>query len=158
MVRPRQKGFTLIEVLVAVTVFATAIALVASITTSSLRAVRRSTANKRLNSAVRDFNNLLANKVRSARIINYGTDHNQVTLSYTNGTTENITLDANSHKLVLSRTDYALPDITAYVADGASSAFVVDESGTLLTLKLKLKLSGADEVETDYVTSLARRN
>ena len=153
MKRKTKKGFSLIEILVAVTVFAIAIAMVASITTSSLRAIRRSTANKRLNSVVRDFNNLMANKVRSSELIkpqDDETDH--ITLTYSDGSQEEIELSGSA--LTFSETNDALPNNISISKIGSYAFKVTDGS----KLSINLNLSSTDGVETDYVTSLVRRN
>ena len=159
----QKPAFTLIEILVATTVFVAAISIVATIMVSSTKAIKRSLTSKRLTGYVRDINEKLSDEMRTTSRVEAEAHNNTVhllqgnirkTLSLADGA---IRLGDETNP---SDNPSLLPDDIKISAQTGQNAFVVVDETSERTLRLRLNFATTkgDRIDMDFETMLTARN
>jgi type II secretory pathway pseudopilin PulG len=158
----KKPAFTLIEILVATTVFVAAMSIVAAIMVSSTKAISRALATKKLSGYVRDVNERLSDEMRMTSSITVSPDGKSVNLSQPGNVTKVLVLDTtnNNKKITLDGKNLLSSDTSVKIsAEAGQSAFTNVDGTANRTLRLKLNFSTEKgDKAMDYETMLTARN
>lgn len=153
----RRKGYTLIEILVATTVFVVAMSIAAGITVSSTKAVARALTTKKINSAVRDINTQLTQKLRNSSKVTV--DGALPNIALINGTEDDtLMVDTNPNsptykKITINGKSILPSDIEA---EPIGDAFITPNP-KLVSISLKISAKKDPTQSMEYITSIACR-
>jgi len=149
----KSQAFTLIEILVATSVFVIAMSIVAGITVTSVKAVTRTMNTRKINSAVRDLNTRLTQELRnSSKVI---VDENNSNTTFIIGGPDTKTLKVGADKSITLDEKSIVPDDVAVEPNG--TVFITPDGNKLLTLSLKISTKSNPSKIMDFVTSIACR-
>ena len=152
MIRSRhRKGYTLIEILVATTIFVIAMSIAAGITVTSTKSVARALTTKKINSAVRDLNTRLTQELRNSSEVKVDSESTNIVIIP--GTVDK-TLKITSDKKLLLNEELLLPsDIEVEPFDVAFKT----PNPKLVSISLKVSAKNAPTQSMEYMTSIACR-
>ena len=150
----KSQAFTLIEILVATSVFVIAMSIVAGITVTSTKAIARSMNTKKINGAVRDLNTRLTQELRNSSKVVVDGNNSNTTFIIGNGP-DTKTLKVGADKSITLDGQSIVPSDVAVEPNG--TAFFTPGGDKLLTLSLKISTKLNPLKTMDFITSIACR-
>ena len=151
----KSQAFTLIEILVATSVFVIAMSIVAGITVTSTKAIARSMNTKKINGAVRDLNTRLTQELRnSSKVVVDGNNSNTTFIIGNGPDTKTLKVGADK-SITLDGQSIVSSDVAVEAYDTAFSAPLGNIKLLTISLKISTKLNPLKTM--DFVTSIACR-